>query len=368
MKRDHRLWPIGLAFTLALTACGSHDQESDLQATNVFAGKRLDYYYQSFSMTDDVSTDSFQAYILANDLLAADANERLLPKELQGLFYLDGATFPDKTLSLKHVKALDQDAQRLRWTVPYKTTFGWINNSKAHHTYAKALSHNIEYELEWRDCTNEVMRDMETQFAKFKVEEQPKRCTAADRRFAVIQGFAWYEGERIAIPENLLYFDMYLIPKNDQRDYYIWHRRSKLCNNNENSNFKQLCNIFRNVTGRNQGDGYQRYQFTQVISPEGRRTSKYNEGLLPEVIASGGTTDNIFLTCDPGLVNGDDSCLDGTEMLPPISERPFEVLEEEDRELSFFEQVVRTRKIGQYMVKVSLDLLELMMDGKSDKD
>ncbi|SMF02121.1 hypothetical protein [Pseudobacteriovorax antillogorgiicola] len=350
-----------LALLLAPVACSS--DYSSLDATNEFQGKTVDHYYQPFTMSADETIDTFQEYILDNDVLASDSQERILPTELQGLFFLDGAPLPDKTLSLKHARPMNENASRIRWSVSYKTTFSWLNTEKGHGIYSKALSYQPEYELEWRDCTDEVMADMEKQFAKFKVSEKPIRCTAADRRYAVINAYSWQEGERIPLPEDILYFDMYLIPKNSERDYYIWHRRSKICNNNDSSSIRTVCNIFRSLTGRNDGDGYSRYQFTQVIDPNGRRTSAYNKGLVPEVIEAAGDTDNIFFICDPSDINGNEECLDGTEMLPPIEDREVEVIEDEkEKELSFLERLTRSRKIASYLWRVAGDLIQLQLD------
>lgn len=359
-----RYLPVTCGLFLFISAC--HIEHSKENATNILNGSRVDYHYQTFTMTENPDTDSFQTYVNKNDLVAKDETERLLPKELQGLFFLDGAPFPDKTLSLKHLEPMDERAQRLRWTVPFKTTFAWLNTPKGHLAFAKAKSHKLQYELEWRDCTKEVLEDMAQQFALFKVADVPKNCTAADRKFAVINAYVYYDEERIAVPENILYFDMYLIPKNAERDYFIWQRRSKICNDNESSTIAQFCEVFRTATGRNTGDAYSRYQFTQVIDADGKRTSMYNKGLLPEVIQAAGKKDNIFLTCDPSAVNGDGSCIDGTERLPPIKDREIAIIadEQSDREPSVFERILKTRKIFGFVVKAALDVLELMSDGE----
>ena len=348
---------------MLLSACQGQNSET----TNIVDGETVDYFYQTYTMSADENLDTYQKYLVENGLVANDPSEKLLPKELQGVFFLDGAPFPDKTLSLKHVQPMDEKAQRIRWTVPYKTSFAWLNNDRGHHAFAKAKSHMLQYELEWRDCDDEVMADMKTQWEAMNVDGEPSRCIAADRRFAVINAFVSYEGERFAVPENILYFDMYLIPGNDERDYSIWHRRSKICNDNDSSSIKSLCSILSAVTGRNNGDGYSRYQFTQVVTPEGRRTSAYNQKLLPEVLEESGDQDNIFYVCDPSEQVGDNSCLDGTENLGPIEDREIEIIEEEARELSFPEKLIRTGKMGAYLVKLALDLTELFMASNHDK-
>ncbi|MBQ48205.1 MAG: hypothetical protein CMP10_12290 [Zetaproteobacteria bacterium] len=353
-----------MVFAIAINGC--QVENSQVDSTNIVDGEVVSYYYQTYTMSSDESADSFQDYVIKNGMLASDESEKLLPRELQGLFFLDGAPFPDKALSLKHVKPMDKDANRIRWTVPYKTSFAWLNNEKGHHAFAKAQSHNLQYELEWRDCTAEVLSDMALQYQSFNVAEVPTSCKASDRKFAVINAYAWYDGERISIPESVLYFDMYLIPKGEERDYFIWHRRSKVCSNNEGSPIKNFCEVFAQAVGRDSGDGYSRYQFTQVIDPEGRRTSKYNSGLLPEVIESTGTENNIFLVCDPSEVL-DESCIDGTEALPPIKDRDIDVIVDADKELTVFEKIIRTRKVAQFIVKAGLDILEILMDGKSEE-
>jgi hypothetical protein len=137
---------------------------------------------------------------------------------------------------------------------------------------------------------------MALQYKAYDLPEVPKKCTAADRKFGVINAFASYEGERIGIPESVLYFDMYLIPKNENRDHFIWHRRSKVCSDMSGSPIKAFCEVLRQATGRSEGDGWSRYQFTQVINPEGERTSKYTSGLLPEVIRDAGTVKSLIKT------------------------------------------------------------------------
>lgn len=358
---SHSVLLPAIAAIACLSACRT--VSSHVSSTNLLDGKVVDYSYQTYTMSHRVEDDSFQAYVQRNDLVAYDPSERLLPKELQGLFYLDGAPFPDKTLSLKHVQPLDAKAQRIRWMVPHKTTFAWLNTPKGHKAFAKAKSHGMYYELEWRDCTDEVMSDMAKQFAAYNIQETPKRCTAAERRFAVINAFAFYDGERFGIPESILYFDMYLIPKSRDRDYVIWHRRSKICADNATGAVGAFCDALRSAGLRpSKGDGYSRYNFTQVLTPEGKRTTKYNDALLPDVIKSAGSRDNIFLVCDSSEGASADACIDGTEQLPPIQDRDIRVVDADDKDRSFFEQISRARKFMGYVIKATLDLVEVIGD------
>ena len=53
--------------------------------------------------------DTFQKYMLKMDFLSKDDSEKMLPRELQGLFYLEGAPFPDKALSFKEAKLIEAE-------------------------------------------------------------------------------------------------------------------------------------------------------------------------------------------------------------------------------------------------------------------
>ena len=313
---------------------------SDLNSENTYQGKKVNYNYQVFQLSHNEKEDTFQKYAVENGLLSKDDSEKMLPRELQGLFYLEGAPFPDKALSFKEAKLIE--GGKILWTVPNKSTFAWLNTPKGHKTYAAAKSHKMQYELEWKDCTDEVVSDMTKQFELHNINEAPKKCSASDRKFAVIKAFAWIDGTRIKVPDNILYFDMYLIPSDGKRDYNIWHRRSRLCPKNDNAALNQFCSIVKKMLGSSKNtDGYSRYQFTQVLTPEGKRTAKYTGSLVPDVYSAAGKEKNIFYICDTTDVK-EDPCQLRNEPLEAFQGIE-ETISSDNKNKSIFEKMIESK-------------------------
>lgn len=122
------------------------------------------------------------------------------------------------------------------------------------------LEWNLEYELIWKDCPDDVVGERLILNEIIEDQNFNPECKAVDQEFAVVHPFITIHGMRLPIPEEVIYFDLYLKPLG-QSDAYVWERRSKKIGSKK----------------------FHRYQFTQIVGKNGERLSTYDKDFVPHM-------------------------------------------------------------------------------------
>lgn len=246
---------ISIAFSW-LAACSS-ETSSKLDATNIFQGKRLRYWYETLTL-DESLDNSFLKYHKANkDLLLGNRNT-VIPETLKGLWFMDGNPVGDKTFNVAKAKP-GRDAQEdFYFEVNTPTTFSWTNIPQSHKTIRMIDAVTLTYGFQFLDCPSDVKHERETKWGM-----KDGGCTKADKEFAIITPMVQTPWGQIRVSQGIAYFDMYVRPK--EGDFYVWERRSKVFEVTQTIINKFTALVRKETKVRD----FHRYAFTQVLDKEG---------------------------------------------------------------------------------------------------
>ncbi len=279
---------------IALGLACSKQNQSDLDATNKFDGKKIGHWYETLTLDDSLDNSFIKFHQDNKDLLLGNRND-FLPETLKGLWFMDGNPVGDQTFNLSSTKPARNAQEDFYFEVNTPTTFSWTNIKANHSIIGLIAAVNLSYSFQFLDCPADVKLEREKTWGM-----TDGSCTKADKQFAIITPMVKGPFGQIRVPASIAYFDMYLRPKTD--DFLVWERRSKVFEVAQSA-INNLTSIFRQAT---KTSDFHRYKFTQVLDQDGQALSSMSR-LVNNVKSiaqknNKDTADFMFYLCYDGVV------------------------------------------------------------------
>ena len=246
--------PIEVVFAAVVlfhTSC----KEVSTSETSAFRNRSNGHWFETLKLSDSSANDPLHFLRFHKDRASQMLGNTsgLVPETLKGLWYMKNNPLSDRTLQLHEVERGGLRYRGADFTYKFHRPMiqTWINYDKSHDIHGLMERFGYEYAFYFKDCPRDVIEE------RRKLGHPNPACKKSDMEYATISPYVRLLGIRFKIWDSLVFFDMYLKPRNG-KDYVEWQRRSQ-------------------IIGQNTRDNLARYTLVQIMDKNGNELSSYRE-------------------------------------------------------------------------------------------